>query len=84
MALRFANTNSVEEFIEDQENENTRKKTQQSVALLKEFLVLRNESRLYIEEILPKELKAYVTESVSLRLERKAATKTMNPAPDVL
>ena len=55
-----------------------------SVALLKEFLVLRNESRLYIEEILPKELKAYMAESVSLRFERKAATKTMNPAPDVL
>ena len=36
-------------------NENTRKKTQQNAALLKEFLTLRNESRL-IEEIAPKEL----------------------------
>ena len=34
---RFADINSVEQFIENQENENTRKKTQQNVALLEEF-----------------------------------------------
>ena len=33
---RFADVTSVEEFIEGQENENTRKKTEQNVALLKE------------------------------------------------
>jgi len=55
MASRFADVNSVEQFIEDQENENTRKKTQQNVALLKEFLMPRNESR-NKEEILPTEL----------------------------
>ena len=48
MASRFADINSVEQFIEDQENENIRKKTQQNVALLEEFLTLRNESRLII------------------------------------
>ena len=32
-------------FIEDQENENTRKKTRQNVALLKEFLTLRKTYR---------------------------------------
>ena len=32
---RFADITSVEEFIEGQENENTRKKTEQNVALLK-------------------------------------------------
>ena len=37
----FADINSVEQFIEDQENGNTRKKTQQNVPLLKEFLTLR-------------------------------------------
>ena len=31
MALRFADINSVEQFIEDQENETTRKKTQHNV-----------------------------------------------------
>ena len=31
MASRFADINSVEQFIEDQENENTRKKTQQNI-----------------------------------------------------
>ena len=51
MASMFADINSVEQFIEDQENENTRRKTQQNVALLKEFLTLWNESRLTIEEI---------------------------------
>ena len=46
MFSRFADINSVEQFIEDQENESTRKNTQKNVALLKEFLTLRNESRL--------------------------------------
>ena len=53
----------MEQFIEDQENENTRKKTQQNVALLKEFLTLRNESRLIIE-IFPKELNADIAEFI--------------------
>ena len=56
MVSRFADIVSVEQFIEDQENENTKKKTQQNVALLKEFLTLQNESRLIMEEIPPKEL----------------------------
>ena len=34
---RFADITSEEEFIEGQENENTRKKTEQNVALLKEI-----------------------------------------------
>ena len=50
MVSRFADIVSVEQFIEDQENKNTKKKTQQNVALLKEFLTLNNESRL-LEEI---------------------------------
>ena len=57
MASRFADINSLKQFIDDQENENTKKKTQQNVALLKEFLTLRNKSRL-IEETPPKELNA--------------------------
>ena len=63
MASRFADIISVGQFIEDQENENTKKKTQQNVALLKEFLTLKNESRL-MEEIPPKELNAYITEFI--------------------
>ena len=63
MVSRFADIVSVEQFIEDQENENTRKKTQQNVALLKEFLTLKNESRL-MEEIPPKELNAYISEFI--------------------
>ena len=63
MASRFADINSVEQSIEDQENENTKKKTQQNVALLKEILTLRNESRLKVE-IPPKELDAYIAEFI--------------------
>ena len=36
---------SVEEFINGQENENTKKKTKQDVALFHEFLVLKSETR---------------------------------------
>jgi ribosomal protein S8 len=68
MALSFADFLSVEQFIEDQENENTKKKTQQNVALLKEFLTLKNESRT-IEEI----------QRITVR--KKTTTKTTNPAP---
>ena len=58
MVSKFADiVVSVEQFIEDHENENTKKKTQQNVALLKEFLTLKNESRL-MEEIPPKKLNA--------------------------
>ena len=63
MASRFADIVSVKQFIEDQVNENTKKKTQQNVALLKEFLKLKNESRL-VEEIPPKELNAYIGEFI--------------------
>ena len=41
MASRFADTSSVEQFIKDQVNKNTRKVTQQNVSLVKEFLMLR-------------------------------------------
>ena len=53
----------MEQFIEDQENENKRRKTQRNVALLKEFLTLRKESRL-TEEFPPKELNAYIAEFI--------------------
>ena len=36
---------SVEEFIDGQENENTKKKTKHDVALFHEFLVLKGELR---------------------------------------
>ena len=73
MASKHADINSVEQFIEDQENENTRKKTQQNVALLNEFLTQRKESRL-IEEIPLKELNAYVAEFI-LTVRKKDSNK---------
>ena len=78
MASRLADINSVEQFIEDQENENTRKKTQQIVALLKEFLTLRKESRLF-EEIPPKELNAYVAEFI-ITFRQKDSNKDYEPS----
>ena len=60
---RFADIVSVEEFIEEQENENTRKKTEQNIALLKEFLTLKAESRA-VEEIPPDELNSFISEFI--------------------
>ncbi|XP_044180055.1 uncharacterized protein LOC114950176 [Acropora millepora] len=77
-ASRFADINSVEQFIEDQENENTRKKTQQNVALLEEFRTLRNESRL-IEEIAPKELNAYIAEFI-ITVRKKDGNEDYEPS----
>ena len=65
-------------IIEDQENENTRKKTQQNVALLEEFLTLRNESRL-IEEIAPKELNAYIAEFI-ITVRKKDSNEDYEPS----
>ena len=56
---RFAHITSVEEFIEG----NTRKKTEQNVALLKEFLRLKDESR-PVEEIPPHKLSSFISEFI--------------------
>ena len=58
---RFADIVLVEEFTEGQEKENIRKKTEQNVALLKEFLTLKGESRA-VEEIPPDELNSFISE----------------------
>ena len=60
---RFADVTSVEEFIEGQENNNTKKKTEQNVALFKEFLRLKEESR-PVEEISPRELTSFMSEFI--------------------
>ena len=73
MASKHADIKSVEQLIEDQENENTRKKTQHNVALLNEFMTLRKESR-FIEEIPPKELNAYVAEFI-ITVQKKDSNK---------
>ena len=61
---RFADITSVEEFIEGQENENTKKKTEQNVALLKEFLRLKDESK-PVEEIPAHELSSFISELIT-------------------
>ena len=58
---RFADIVSPEEFIEGQQNEDTRKKTEQNIALLKEFLTLKGESRA-VEETPPNELNSFISE----------------------
>ena len=60
---RFADIVSLEEFIEGQQNENTRKKTEQNIALLKEFLTLKGESRA-VEETPPDELNSFISEFI--------------------
>ena len=53
----------VSRFADIRFQSNNLSKTQQNVALLKEFLTLKNESRL-MEEIPPKELDAYISEFI--------------------
>ena len=57
MASRFKDLDvseyvSVEDFISEQENESTKKKTLQNVAVLQQFLASKNEER-KLEEIPP-------------------------------
>ena len=60
---RLADIATVDEFIEGQENKNTKKKTEQNVALLKEFLTPRDESRPK-DEIPPHELSSFISEFI--------------------
>ena len=57
---------------------NPRKKTQQNVALLEEFLTLRNKSRL-VEEIAPKELNAYIAEFI-ITVRKKNSDEDYEPS----
>ena len=52
---------SVEEFIDGQENENTKKKTKHDVDLFHEFLVLKGETR-QMDELTPQELNKFLSE----------------------
>ena len=52
---------SVEEFIDGQENEDTKKKTKHDVALFHEFLVLKGETR-QMDELTPQELNKFLSE----------------------
>ena len=52
---------SVEEFIDGQENENTKKNTQHDVALFHGFLVLKGEMR-QMDELTPQELDNFLSE----------------------
>ena len=54
---------SVEDFISEQENESTKKKTLQNVAVLQQFLASKNEER-KLEEIPPEELNEYLSEFI--------------------
>ena len=54
---------SVEEFIDGQENENTKKKTKHDVVLFHEFLVLKGETR-QMDELTPQELNEFLSEFV--------------------
>jgi len=52
---------SVEESIDGQENENTKKKIKHDVALFHEFLVLKGETR-QVDELTPQELNKFLRE----------------------
>ena len=60
---RFVDIDSDEKFIEEQENENTKKKTEQNIYLLKQFLALKEETR-PVENIPPLELNSFISEFI--------------------
>ena len=64
---------SVEEFIDRQENENTKTKTKHDVALFHEFLVLKGETR-QMDELTPQELNTVTFLSEFLIAVRKKKT----------
>ena len=78
---RFTDITSVEEFIEGQEN-NTKKNTEQNVALLKEFLKLIDDSR-PVEEIAPQELSSFISEFIIAECTKRKKT-SKNTTPIVL
>ena len=62
---RFASLEgSIETFIEEQENQNTVKKTKRDVALFTEFLQTKGEARSEIAEIPPAELNELLSEFI--------------------
>ena len=64
MASRFKDLDvAVEDFISEQENESTKKKTLQNVAVLQQFLASKNEER-KLEQIPPEELNEYLSEFI--------------------
>ena len=65
LTSRFASLEgSVQTFIEEQENQNTVKKTERDVALLTEFLQTKREPRSEIAEIPPTELNELLSEFI--------------------
>ena len=65
---RFASLEgSIETFIEEQENQNTAKKTKRDVAFITEFLQTKGETRIEIAEILPAELNEPLSEFILLK-----------------
>ena len=62
MAERFVtfDITEVEEFIDNEENSNTRRKTKNNIALLSSFMAKEKENRQF-EEILPQELDNYLS-----------------------
>ena len=80
MASRFKDLDvSVEDFISEQENESTKKKTLQNVAVLQQFLASKNEER-KLEEIPPEELNEYLSEFI-ITVRTKTNKKNTNQAP---
>jgi len=62
MAERFVtfDITEVEEFIDNEENSNTRRKTKNNMVLLRSFMAKEKENRQF-EEILPQELDNYLS-----------------------
>ena len=69
---------SVEEFIDGQENENTKKKTKHDVALFHEFLVLKGETR-QMAELTPQELNKFLSSEFLITVGKKEDNQEYGP-----
>ena len=74
---------SVEDFIQEQENKNTRKKTEQNVSLLGEFLTLKGESRT-VQEIPPHKFNSFLREFITTVRQKENNKKNVSPVRCVL
>ena len=69
---------SVEEFIDGQENENSKKNIKHDVALFHEFLVLKVETR-QMDELTPQELNKFLSEYLTLTVRKKEDDEEYKP-----
>ena len=68
---------SVEEFVDGDENENAKQKTNHDVALFHEFLVLKGEMRQIIDKLTPQEMNKIKGQEIRVQIQSLNFRRTM-------